>query len=137
MAPAELLTTFSRLPDYLRQNGRAFSMAPAGDILQVRYQDGELAAVVTLERLRTAAGSEWIGLSIPLGPTSAFRLRAALVANDELPIGALSDWQGVMLLQQTLPVRSLSFEQLEQVLRALAQIGGAIVAGADYQYVVR
>lgn len=137
MSSAELLTTFARLPDYLRQSGRAFNATPAGDVLQVRYQDAHLSVVVTLEQLRTAAGTEWIGLSVPLGPTSTFRLRGALVANDDLPIGVLSDWQGVMLLHQTLPVRSLSFEQLEQVLAALAQIGGAIASGADYPYLVR
>lgn len=137
MASAEALTAFSQLPDYLRQRGRAFSATPAGDVLQVRYQDAQVSLVITIERLRTAAGTEWIGLSTPLGPTSQFRLRAALVANDDLPIGGLSDWQGVMLLHQTLPLRSVSLEQLDQVLSSLAHLGGAIVAGTDYQYLVR
>ena len=137
MASPELLITFSQLPDYLRQRGHAFSVSPAGDVLQVRYADAEVSTVIALRALRTAAGTEWIALSVPLGPTAQFHLRAALVANDELPIGALADWQGLMLLRQTLPIRSLSFEQFEQVLRALAHTGGKIVAGAGYPYLVR
>jgi len=135
MASPGLLITFSRLPDYLRSTGRAFQVA--GDVLQVRYEDAQVSTVVALRALRTAAGTEWLALSVPLGPTAQFRLRAALVANDELPIGSLADWQGLTLLRQTLPIRSLSFEQLEQVLRALAHTSGKILAGAGYPYLVR
>ena len=135
MASPGLLITFSRLPDYLRSTGRAFQVA--GDVLQVRYEDAQVSTVVALRALRTAAGTEWLALSVPLGPTAQFRLRAALVANDELPIGSLADWQGLTLLRQTLPIRSLSFEQLEQVLRALTHTSGKILAGAGYPYLVR
>lgn len=131
------MATFSQLPEYLRQSGRAFSATPDGDLLQVRYQDAAVSVVIAMRRMRTAAGSEWIALGIPLGQTNQFRLRAALVANDDLPIGALADYQGLMLLHQTLPLRSLTFEQLEQALRALAHIGASIVAGVDHQYLVR
>ncbi len=137
MASPELLVTFSRLPDHLHRLGRTFTMSPAGDMVQVRYQDAHVSSLIAMRPLRSAAGTEWLALSVPLGPTTQFRLRAALVANDDLPIGALSDWQGLMLLRQTLPTRSLSFDKFEQVLTGLAHTAGTIVAGAGYQYLVR
>jgi len=137
MASPELLVTFSRLPDHLHRLGRTFTMSPAGDMIQVRYEDPGMSSLVAMRPLRTEAGTEWIALSVPLGPAPQFRLRAALVANDDLPIGALSDWQGLMLLRQTLPTRSLSFEKFEQVLTALAHTAGMILAGASYPYLVR
>jgi len=137
MASPELLTTFSRLPDYLRQRGRAFDLSPTGELLQVRYEDPEVTSVIAMRAVRTPAGTEWLALSVPLGPTAQFRPRAALVATGELQIGALADWQGLTLLRQTLPSRSLSFEQLEHVLRALAHTAANIIAGAAHRYLVR
>jgi hypothetical protein len=136
MASPEPLVTFARLPEYLRRSGRAFSASPAGDMIQVRYEDPQVSSMIAMRSVRTEAGTEWIALSVPLGPSANFKLRAALVANDDLPIGALADWQGLVLLRQTLPIRSLSVEQFEQVLHALAHTAGKIVAAGGYPYLV-
>jgi hypothetical protein len=115
MDATEPVTAFARVAEYLRARGAAFG-SPAPDVIQYQLDAG----VIAMRGLVTPAGSEWIAISVPLGPASEFRVRAALVANDELAIGALADWQGLMLLRQTLPLRSLTFAQLDAAVAALA-----------------
>lgn len=130
MEPSAPLLTFARVPAYLHATGRAVSASPAGDLVQCRIDDASVPVLVAMRPLRTAAGSEWLALSVPLGPVAPFRLRAALVAIDALPLGVLADWQGLMLLRQTLPIASLTVAQLEQTLRALAHTAARLIAAA-------
>jgi hypothetical protein len=130
MDQAEPVRAFSRVPDYLRWRGHAFDLAPAGDLLQCRYADAAVAILVAMRAVPTTAGSPWLALSVPLGPAGELRQRAALVANDALGLGALADWQGLLLLRQTLPLASLTFGQLDLALRTLAHTGAQLAAAA-------
>ncbi|MCE9573766.1 MAG: hypothetical protein K8W52_11480 [Deltaproteobacteria bacterium] len=133
MDPTEPVTAFARVPAWLAQAGRACEVAPGGELAHCRYHDDGLGALVALRAVRTAAGSPWIALSIALGPAPSFRVRAALVANDALVIGALVEAEGVMLLRETLPLASLTFAQLDQALRALVHTAARIVVASRGQ----
>jgi len=122
---------FARVGGYLRDRGALFG-SPAPDVIQYRFEDRGLVSAVAMRALVTPAGTEWIAISVPLGPAAEFRVRAALVANDELAIGALADWQGLMLLRQTLPLLGLTFAQLDAIIHALAHAAAQLAATAGY-----
>jgi hypothetical protein len=145
MDPSEVLGTFASVPRFLAAAGRPFNLAPGGDMLACRYDDPRLSAVVAMRRLATVAGGEWLAASVPICRVEALHLRAALVANDELPIGVLAVREGVVLLRQTFPLASLSAALLEEALAALVATAALLVAAsataaggeAAYRYLFR
>src|SRR5688572_6125368 len=61
-------------------------------------------------------GAPWLCLMVTLGPMESFGLRAALVANGELPAGALALMDNRIVLRQTLPLEGLLVTQLEEAI---------------------
>jgi len=115
------MESFASVPRYLRATGRAFTLAPTGDMLQCAYEDEQLSARVAMRALSSRAGSEWLALGVPICAAERVRPRAALVANAELPIGALVLRDDVLVLRQTVPLQGLVPAQLELTLRALVR----------------
>lgn len=73
--------------------------------------------------LRSAAGTQWLTLTMKVCPMGRLRARSALVANGELPVGGLTVLLGeVVALRQTLPLQALLPAQLEEALRALLSV---------------
>ncbi len=130
MDPSEAMTSFACVPRYLHATGRAFTLSPDADLLQCRYEDTRVSAVVAMRRLTSRAGGDWLAASVPICPVDQIRLRAALVANDALAIGALALREGVVLLRQTLPLHGLTFDDFEHTLRALVRTAALLIATA-------
>jgi hypothetical protein len=130
MEPAGFLTSFAAVARHLQATGREVAVAGAGDVLQCRYTDGANVAPVAMRALQTRSGAPWLALSVPICPMERIRPRAALVANDVLPMGALALWEATFILRHTLPLRSLTPESLEQTLRALTRTAGRLIATA-------
>jgi hypothetical protein len=87
-------------------------------------------------------GRPWLSLSISIGDLAPLALRAILVANAELPVGALAVVGDAVVLRQTLPLDGLLVAQLDQALRALVTVSAQLrAAGGDgespYRYVYR
>jgi hypothetical protein len=125
--PSQQMVSFASVPRYLQATGRAFTLAPDADLLQCRVDDQQVSAIVAMRGLISRAGSEWLAVSVPICRAGQIGLRAALVANDELPVGALALREGVVLLRQTLPLAGLAFEQFEHALRALVRTTALLV----------
>ena len=129
LEPAEPLFTFARVREHLSRTGRPLAAGPDGRVLQCTWDAGGESIPVAMRALHTNAGKEWLALAIPLGAAEEFRPRAALVANDVLPLGALANWKGTMLLRQTLPLTSLTGPQLEQALTSMVHAARLILLG--------
>ena len=127
MDPAEPLLTFARLREHLARAGRPIAASPDGSFAQCEYAVGDVVSTVALRAMRSNAGREWAAVAIPLVPVERVRLRAALAANDVLPLGALVDWQGTLLLRQTLPLASLTGAQLDQALASLVHAARLVI----------
>src|SRR5262249_55284277 len=83
-------------------------------------------------------GPPWLCLMVELGRIDGFVLRATLVANAELPIGALALLDHQLILRQTLPIAGLLVAQLDQAMRGLARVAAELRAPASpYAYIVR
>ena len=130
MGPSEHVFAFANIRAYLANTNRPHEVAPDGNFVQVRYRDGSVAADIMMRPLASSAGKPWVAVSITLGSVDRYVIRAALVANDELPLGGLADYDGPMLLRQTLPLTSLTFAHLEQVWQVMTRTASAIVPTA-------
>jgi hypothetical protein len=130
METSDAIVSFSCVPRYLHRTGRPYALSPQADRLQVRFHDEAASAVVAVRPVLAHTGTTWLALSIPIGAADRLRPRAALVANDELPIGALALWEGLVLLRQTVPLAGLPFAELERILGALVHTAAVIVAAA-------
>ena len=131
MNPAEPLLTFSRVSEHLARAGRPLAASPDGSFAQTEYAAGDVVSSIALRALRSNAGREWVAIAIPLVPVDRVRLRAALAANDVLPLGAFVDWQGTLLLRQALPLASLTGAQLDQALTSLVHAARLVVVAED------
>jgi len=121
---------FSSLADvagYLSGTGRVVRTSRDGELAQCGYDHHGSPVVVTLRRLIFPTGSLWLGLSVPICPSDRIRPRSALVANGELPVGALALWEEQILLRQTLPLAGLLAETLERALGALADTAAQLM----------
>src|SRR5262245_1368005 len=97
------------------------AFSAGAELLQCRVEDGDVSAMVAMRRVLSRAGTPWLALSVPICPVESIRLRAALVTNDALVVGALALREGAVLLRQTLPLASLTVAALEQTLIALVR----------------
>ena len=84
----------------------------------------------------------WFGLAVKICPFERVRPRPALVANLDLPVGALGAAKDALMLQQTLPLAGLETAALDATIRALAELARelrAAAGGADgaYAYIFR
>ncbi len=111
--------TWSSLVTYLETHHRAVETFP-GDRLRFTYSHEGSDVPVGAYLLRSPAGQPWLGISMKLGPVDQLRTRSALVANADLPIGALSIIAEFAALRQTLPLSGMTATHLEQTVRALA-----------------
>ncbi len=108
---------------HLEQTGRGFDLAPDGsDFLRCRYvhADADSTIAMAMRRLPLPNGRQWLGIGILLCPLARIRPRGALVANAELPIGALALLQDDIVLRQTLPFNALPVAVFERTLHGLA-----------------
>jgi hypothetical protein len=127
---SDAIVTFSCVPRYLQRTGRPVALSPQADLVQCRFESRAASAVVAMRPLTSRGGAAWLAASIPIGAVERIRPRAALVANDELPIGALALFQNIVLLRQTLPLAGLPFAELEHTLGALVHLAAVLVAAA-------
>ena len=127
--PAELLSTFASVVGYIERSGRPCSVNDARDLLQLRHQEPQLSCTVSMRPLVTSAGRTWLALSSPVCPLGRVHLRGALLANEDLPFGALADWEGTMLLRQTLPL-PLGAPHLDAAILAIARLAAQLAATA-------
>jgi hypothetical protein len=118
------------------------TLAPGASAERFSYDRDGTRCELGIAKVLAPPGPPWLCLMVWLGPVEKFVLRAALVANAELPIGALALLDKHIVLRQTLPLEGLLVAQLEQAIRGLAEVGlelEAAVAQAEspYAYVVR
>jgi len=130
MDPSPPLASFASVPRWLQATGRAFSLAPGAQLLQCRYEHPRGSAIVAMRRLLSRSGAEWLALSVPICTADRIRPRAALVAGDALPVGALALREGVVFLRQTLPLQSLAAAQLEHLLGELVDAAAQLAVAA-------
>ena len=130
MDPAEPLVTFVAVRAYLASTGRRVAARPDGQVLECEPAVRGMASAALLRAMRSNAGVEWLALGIVLGPTDTFRVRGALAVNDVLPLGALVDHHGTMVLRQTVPLPSLTSAQLEQALASLVHAARLVLLAA-------
>lgn len=138
-APVEL-ASFAAL---VRHLGAALApvAGAAGAECYALERDG-MALELRVAQVAAPPGRPWLSLAVPIGRVESFSLRAALVANAELPIGALALEGEHIVLRQTLPLDGLLSAQLDQAIRALAEVAAQLKAvaggaGSPYAYVVK
>lgn len=114
-----------RLPgllSYLEQHHQQVETFPQ-DRLRFSYVHEGQQIPVGAYVLRSATGNQWLAMAIKICPLNRLRTRSALVANGELPVGALTIIPPeYVALRQTLPLESLLPAQLEQTLRGMATL---------------
>ena len=76
------------------------------------------------------SGSQWLALTHYICPLARLRLRPALVANSELPIGGLAVLGADVVLRQTLPLAGIAAAEIEQALHALGATADVLLAAA-------
>lgn len=96
----------------------------------VRFADGA-PIVFGGYGLRAPGGAPWVALALKLAPHEEMRPRPALVANSDLPVGALVAIAEFAVLRQTLPLQGLRAGTLEATLRALARLAGDLRAARE------
>jgi hypothetical protein len=119
------ISGFSDVAAYLERTGRARMSAP-GDAVRVRFED----TVVELSTAATPGGGTWLAIAVPVCALKRLRLRPALAANLDLPIGAFAVTRADVVLRQTLPLDGLRHEQLERCLRGMSGAARRLRAAA-------
>jgi len=130
METIERIGSFASLPRYLELRGHRFALAPGMDLIQCRYEEDRLSALVAMRRARSRAGAEWLAIGLPICSVQSIQLRAALIANDELPIGGLAVTNGVVLVRQTLPLVGLLSSHLDHALATLVRTAAELAVAA-------
>lgn len=77
---------------------------------------------------RTHSGKPWVVMAIKLGPRDDARPRPALIANSELPIGALAALRDQLIVRQSLPLGGLSPSLVDRTLRTLVGLAEELIA---------
>ena len=134
-AAAEI-TSFGALVAHLRAT-LAATPAPAGGE-RYRYERDGTSCELAIAQVLAPPGPPWLCLMVTLGPMESFGLRAALVANGELPAGSLALLDHQVVLRQTLPLEGLLVAQLDEAIRGLAHVASELQAAeSPYAYVIR
>ena len=84
----------------------------------------------------THSGKPWVVMAIKLGPRDDVRPRPALIANSDLPIGALAVLRDQLIVRQSLPLGGLAPSLVDRTLRTLVGLAVEVIAakgevGAD------
>jgi hypothetical protein len=134
------IASFGALVGHLRSAHTP--IVDAAGVERYLYQHEGRGCEVGVAQVPAPPGRPWLSIAVSIGAMAPFALRAALVANAELPIGALALVGDTVVLRQTLPLDGLLVTQLDQVLRALAAAAAELLAAdsrpdSPYRYVHR
>jgi hypothetical protein len=93
-----------------------------GDRVRFTYDHNGTEVPVGGQVVRSVAGSPWLIVAIKVAPADRLRTRSALVANVDMPIGALAIVMDHVVLRQSLPLLGLRTTHLAQTLAAMAKM---------------
>ncbi len=120
------ISSWAELDAFLRASGRACK--PVADETLAFFLVPGSGVRAFANPVRFPSGSVWLALSFKVCGIERLRLRPALVANAELPIGALTVIGNNVVVRQTIPLAALGVAEPEQTLSALATTATTLFA---------
>jgi hypothetical protein len=144
-----VVSSFAEVGRYLQGTGRVVRPFTEdegeGYLFEVRHAGHKL--LFGARPLAAPEGGRWLGLTALVCPVARLDIRRALVANSELPVGALAIAGENVVLRQTLPLIGLRADHLERTITGLraeaitlqsaAKLPPGTESDAPYAYVFR
>ena len=114
---------------HLESTGREVKTiaTPAGERLELIEAMEGVARPLAMTPRSLPSGARWLSVSLALGSLERVSLRGALVANGELPVGALGVSGNQLVLCHTLPLDRLQPAQLDHTLAALTRCASSVI----------
>lgn len=119
------LTSWPDVLRYLTAARRRYQVS--GGMAVIDYEIGSKRSLVSLRPVRSSQArdaSMWLALSVNVCGEREVVVRAALMANLAIPIGALGLHAEKLVLRQTLPLGGLLVTQLSLAMDALVRMAG-------------
>ena len=131
MGGAEL-ARWSDVEGHLRATGRPFRpfSDDSGAGVRFLYPHRSGPMLFGLRPVAFPGGRQWLGITVPVCEAPRLKLRGALLANTELPIGGLATFGDHVVLRQIVPLEGLRVAALEAAFRALADTAAELRVAA-------
>lgn len=112
---------WSDLLEYLEETYREVREHP-GDVVRFTYSHEGSDVPVGMHISRTKHGSPWLAVNMKVCPIGQLRVRSALLANADLPIGGFCVLPDDAAIHQSLPFRAMRVADFEHVVAAMATL---------------
>jgi hypothetical protein len=112
---------WSDLLEYLDETYREVREHP-GDVVRFTYSYEGTDVPVGMHISRTKNGSPWLAVNMKVCPIGQMRVRSALLANADLPIGGFCVLPDDAALHHSMPFRAMRVPDFEHVVASLAKL---------------